>query len=341
MNTTLHHDLWSLIKPRIVALLCITGVFSLLAAGGWTPATVLAFTVAGGCIAASGAAFNCWYDRTLDRHMGRTADRPLPSGRLDHRIAAVFATGLLLAGTVIGMLTLPLESVVYMLLGFAAYVGLYTVLLKRRHWLGVVLGGSAGSFPVLAGWTSVQPLAPQAIIMAIVVFVWTPAHAWALGYVFRSDYANVDVPTLPVVASKARLKRWIWYSVWGTVAVAASAIPFASPPYTVTVVGGGALFVLGFYQFHRTGTKPAAVRAFFTSNLFLGVLFVAWGFGEIVTGTGVLVQVFALIALPILFIGLWNAQPSLRGVPASVGGEWKVITRRLRNRSAQMFAVFH
>lgn len=336
MNTSLPHDLWSLIKPRIVALLCVTGVFSYFAAGGQEPGVVIAFTVAGGCVAASGAAFNCWYDRTLDRHMGRTADRPLPSGRLDHRIAAAFATSLLLVGTIIGVLVLPLETVVYMLLGFAAYVGLYTILLKRRHWLGVVLGGSAGSFPVLAGWTAAKPLAPEAIVMALVVFAWTPAHAWALGYVFRSDFIAVDVPTLPAVASKARVQRWIWYSVWSTIAVAAFAIPFANPPYAITVIVGGALFVLGFYQFHRTGTEPAAVRAFFTSNLYLGVLFVAWGFGGVVTDAGVVVQILSAVVLPILFVGLWISRPSLRGVPASVGGEWRVVTRRLRNKSAQI-----
>jgi len=336
MTASLPSDLWSLIKPRIVALLCVTGVFSLFAAGGESLGVVLTFTVAGSCIAASGAAFNCWYDRKLDRHMERTADRPLPSGRLDHRIAFAFATGLLGIGTAIGVLTLPLESVGYMLLGFAAYVGLYTILLKRRHWLGVVLGGLAGSFPVLAGWTSVQPLAPQAIVMALVVFAWTPAHAWALGYVFRSDYAAVDVPTLSVVAPKERLQRWVWYSVWSTIAVAACAIPFANPPYGVTVVVGGTLFVLGFKQFYKSGTEPAAVRAFFTSNLFLAALFVAWGFGGIVASAGVVVQILAVVVLPMLFVGLWSVRPSLRGVPASIGGEWRTITRRLKNKSTQI-----
>lgn len=331
MNTSPLHHLWSLVKPRIVTLLCVTGLFSLLAAGGGSVTLVAGFLVAGSCIAASGAAFNCWYDRHLDRHMERTADRPLPSGRLDHRIAAAFALGLLVLGTAIGVVVLPIDSVVYMLLGFAAYVGLYTVLLKRRHWLGVVLGGSAGSFPVLAGWTAVRPLAPGALVMALVVFAWTPAHAWALAYVYRSEFAAVDIPTLPVVASKARVQRGIRYSVWGTVIIAACVIPFASPPYAVTVLVGGALFVLGFRQFDRTGSEPAAVRAFFTSNLFLAVLFTSWGLGGIISNAVPWIRVLVAIALPVLFVRLWTARPALRDVRASVGGEWRVGPHRLRD----------
>jgi len=120
MNTSLLHHLWSLIKPRVVTLLCVAGLFSLLAAGGSSVTLVAGFLVAGGCIAASGAAFNCWYDRHLDRYMERTASRPLPSGRLDHRIAAAFALSLLILGTTIGVVVLPIDSVVYMLLGFTA-----------------------------------------------------------------------------------------------------------------------------------------------------------------------------------------------------------------------------
>ncbi|MFC6737649.1 protoheme IX farnesyltransferase, partial [Halolamina salina] len=185
---------------------------------------------------------NCWYDRKLDQHMERTADRPLPSGRLDHRVAAAFATALLLVGTALGLALLPLRSVVYMLLGFASYVGLYTVALKRRHWLGVVLGGSAGSFPVLAGWSAVRPLTVEPVLMALVVFAWTPAHAWALAYVYRDEFASVDIPTLPVVVSTATVQRGIQYAVWSTVATVAAVGLFAGPPYAATAVVGSALF---------------------------------------------------------------------------------------------------
>ncbi|NHX36379.1 MULTISPECIES: protoheme IX farnesyltransferase [Halolamina] len=329
MDTELPTHLWSLVKPRIVTLLSVTGAFSLLAAGGASVATLAGFVVAGACVAASAAAWNCWYDRHLDRHMERTADRPLPSGRLDHRVAAGFAATLLLIGTAVGLALLPARAVVYMLLGFAAYVGLYTVALKRRHWLGVVLGGSAGSFPVLAGWTAVRPLTVEPILMALVVFAWTPAHAWALGYVYRDEFASVDVPTLPVVVSTARVQRGIRYAVWSTVATVAAVVPFAGPPYAVTAALGSALFVVGFRPFLEAGTERAAVRAFFTSNLFLAVLFAAWGVGGVAPGLSPWSQLLSLAAVPALFVGMWTARPSLRGVPSSVGGEWRPVTDRL------------
>jgi len=317
----------SLIKPRIVTLLVVTGLCALAAAGGGPPGVVLGFLTAGAAIAASAAAWNCWYDRRLDRKMERTADRPLPSGRLDHRVAVAFAGLLLVVGVAVGLLTLPLDSVAYMLGGFLSYVGLYTVALKRRHPVGVVLGGSAGSFPVLAGWTAVAPVTVEAVVVALLVFAWTPAHAWALGYVYRDDFAAAGVPTLPVVASMGRLKRGIRYSVVATLAVAACAVPLAGAPYGVVAVLGGGLFALGYREFDRTGTEPAAVRAFFTSNLFLATLFVAWGAGGVLGDAATAARVVAGVAVPVLFFGLWAASPALDGVPGSVGPEIRTLDR--------------
>lgn len=329
MPGSLPGHLWSLIKPRIVALLCITGVFALFAAGGGSPTVVVGFVVAGSLVAASSAALNCWYDRELDRHMERTADRPLPSGDLDHRVAFAFAVALLVAGSAVGLATLSLESVTYMWLGAASYVGLYTVLLKRRHWLGVVLGGSAGAFPVLAGWTAVAPLTLEPVVLAAVVFAWTPAHAWALAHVYRPEFVAVDVPTLPVVADEAVVRRAVWYSVWATLAVAVLAVPFTGSLYAVTLAVGGGAFVLGYRDYRRKGTDPFAVRAFFTSNAFLAALFVAWGVGGLVDGSGVALGAVALVVVPLLFVKVWTARPALRGVPADPGLEWRPYVRPL------------
>ncbi|MFC4407791.1 heme o synthase [Haloarchaeobius iranensis] len=329
MDRALPRQLWSLVKPRIVALLCVTGLFALLAAGGGPPSVVAGFVVAGALIAASSAALNCWYDRELDRHMERTADRPLPSGRLDHRVALAFALSLFVAGSAVGLATLPLVAGGYMWLGVAAYVGLYTVGLKRRHWTGVVLGGSAGSFPVLAGWTAVAPLSVEAVLMAALVFAWTPAHAWALAHVYRSDFAAAGVPTLPVVADEAVVRRAVWYAVWATLAVAALLVPFAGLLYAVTLAAAGGALLLGYRGFSRTGSEPDAVRAFFTSNLFLSTLFVAWGVGGLVSGAEPALAAVALVAVPALFVGLWNARPALRGVRAAPGHEWRPVVRAL------------
>ncbi len=329
MHSQLPRHLWSLVKPRIVALLCVTGVFAVYAAGGASSATVASFVAAGALVAAASAAYNCWYDRELDRHMDRTAGRPLPSGDLDHRVAFAFATALIVAGTAVGLAWLPVETVVYMLAGVASYVLVYTVGLKRRHWMGVVLGGSAGSFPVLAGWTAVRPLSTEALVLAAVVFVWTPAHAWALAHVYREDFTAAGVPTLPVVASARRVRRAVWYSAVGTLVVAAAAVPFAPAPYATVLAVGGVLFLAGFRQYHREGTDAAAVRAFFTSNTFLAVLFVAWGVGGAAGGVGPVGKLAAAAGTAAMFAWLWTARPALDGVESAPPVEYHWVAARV------------
>jgi protoheme IX farnesyltransferase len=137
------------------------------------------------------------------------------------------------------------------------------------------------------------------------------------------------VPTLPVVADEAVVRRAVWYSVWTTLVVAAALVPFAGLLYAVTLVAAGSAFLLGYRGFGRTGSEPDAVRAFFTSNLFLSTLFVAWGVGGIAGGAETALAAVALVAVPVLFVGLWNARPSLRGVRAEPGHEWRPVVRVL------------
>lgn len=325
-------DLWSLVKPRIVGLLCLTGVSAALAAGGAALPTLAAFVAAGALVAAGSAACNCIYDRDLDRHMARTADRPLPRGDLGVGSAVAFALVLFAAGTAIGLAALPLEAVGYMWLGVAAYVGLYTVGLKRRHWLGVVLGGSAGSFPVLAGWAAVGDVGLAAVLMAALVFAWTPAHAWALAHVYRDDFAAAGVPTLPVVADAATVRRAVWTSAVAGVVVAALVVPLAGPVYTAVLVTGAPLFLLAYRAYRVDGSEPAAVRAFFTSNAFLALVFLGWAAdGVLPAGARVPVALLAATVVPLVFLGMWSAQPALRGVPGAVGGEWRALVHRSRH----------
>lgn len=329
--TRVFHDLLSLTKPRIAALLCLTGTGATFAAGGLAPWRLVAFVLAGLGMAGGAAVCNCYYDRDIDPAMDRTADRPLARGALDPRLALAFGVGLLAAATGIGLWALPTVSVAYMWLGVAAYVGLYTVLLKRRHPLGVVLGGSAGSFPVLAGWTAVRPLATPAVVMAALVFVWTPAHAWALGVVYRDEFAAAGVATLPAVTTLARVRRAVWISALGTIAVAALLVPVAGPVYAGALAAGAPLFGSVYRTFHRVGGEPRAVRAFFTSNVFLAAAFVAWGVDGIVAAEPVGGVVAAAVTTA-AFVGLWIARPSLDGVRASPPPAWVRRTVRACDR---------
>lgn len=320
--TELRTALWSLIKPRIVALLTLTGASGLLATGSATLGTLAAFVVAGATMAAGAAALNCWYDRDIDPVMERTADRALPAGELRPTAALGFALALVAVGTIVGVLALPTASVAYMWLGLLAYVGLYTVALKRRHWMGVVLGGSAGSFPVLAGWSVAEPITVGAVGLAALVFVWTPAHAWALAHVYRDDFAAADIPTYPVAKGLARNQTAVWVSAVGTVALAVALVPVLEAAYAVAVLVASPLYLLAYWAYYRDGDDPAAVRAFFTSNLYLALVFVAWALGGLPTEPGVVGYAIEAVLVPFAFVKMWTARPALHGVEGAVGGEW-------------------
>ncbi|WP_336002819.1 heme o synthase [Halorientalis halophila] len=322
--------LLSLIKPRIAGLLCLTGVTASVAAGGLPLLDLLAFAVAGVGMAGGAAALNCYYDRDIDPKMDRTADRPLATGAVAPRAALSFAAALLLGATLLALWRLPPVAVAYMWLGVLSYVGLYTVLLKRRHWLGVVLGGSAGSFPVLAGWTAVRPLALPAVVMAALVFVWTPAHAWALAVVYREDFAAAEIPTLPVVAAPSRVRRGVWVSALATVGTAGLLVPFAGPVYAGAVLPAAALFGLAYRPFARRGGDARAVRAFFSSNVFLAAVFLGWAVSGITDAPVVAVAV--ALGTVGLFVGIWSRRPALDGVRAAPGPDWAGLATRARDR---------
>ncbi|MDY6764138.1 MAG: heme o synthase [Halobacteria archaeon] len=329
--TPLLSNLLSLTKPRIVALLCLTGVSGVLAAGGTSLVVLVAFVVAGAGMAGGAASLNCYYDRNLDKKMARTRDRPLPSGEFPAWVSVILGVSLLGLSTLIGGVFLNASSVMYMWLGMVSYVGLYTVVLKRRHWLGVVLGGSAGSFPVLAGWSVVKPISVSAVLMAALVFCWTPAHAWAFAYVYRKDFESAGIPTLPVVAGKDRVQRSIWYSAVLTVLVAGAVTPFTGLVYTGVFLASSPLFLLAFYQYKRSGHPSVAVRAFFTSNTFLAVLFGSWGIDGLLGHPNSLISLVPALVVPLIFIQVWKAQPGLRGISGAIGEEWKLVLETAHN----------
>lgn len=314
--------LLSLVKPRIVTLLCLTGAAGLVATGSATLWALTTFTIAGAFMAAGAAALNCWYDRDIDPKMERTADRALPAGHLGATAALGFALSLVALGTLVAVLALPPVTVGYMWLGLAAYVGLYTVALKRRHWMGVVLGGSAGSFPVLAGWTVAEPLTLEALGLAALVFAWTPAHAWALAHVYRDDFAAAGIPTYPVAKGLTKNRRAVWVSALATVGLAIALTPVAGTTFAVAVLVGSPLYLVAYWAYYRDGGDPEAVRAFFTSNLFLAVVFLAWAAGGVADGVGPVGSLVVATIIPLTFLKLWTARPALGGVDAAVGGEW-------------------
>lgn len=309
----------SLTKPRILFLICLSGLGGFFAAGGAGWITPLAFLLCLVTTAASASAFNCYWDRYLDAKMERTRDRPLPSGLLSPGRVLLFAAGLLILGVGVGLVWLPLRSLGYVLAGFLAYAVLYTMLLKRRHWIGVVLGGSAGSFPVLAGWTAVEPLTVSALLMALFVFVWTPAHAWALEFVYRDQYERAGLPSYPAVRTRSQTARTMLLAAVTTVLAAVLLIPVTGTFYDGVLVGSTPMFLLSYYGFYRRPDNPRAAHAFFTSNLYLAVLFIAWAVDGYLGHPAGAVLWFSALFLPPMFLWVWHARPSIGAVEARLG----------------------
>jgi len=193
---------YELCKPKVVYLIVFTGfVGMLLAEHGGLPAwdILIAANLGIGLAAASGAALNHMIDQRIDALMHRTEKRPLPSGRLDTLHVFLFAVSL---GLIAMAILLAFVNVLTAVLTFIALIGyavIYTVFLKRNTPQNIVLGGAAGAAPPLLGWTAVTgEVATEAVLLFLIIFVWTPPHFWALAIRRRKEYAKAGIPMLPV-----------------------------------------------------------------------------------------------------------------------------------------------
>jgi protoheme IX farnesyltransferase len=194
-------DYWELTKPKVVALIVFTAIVGmLLATPGLPPTRVLLFATLGIWLAAaSAAAINHVLDRRIDAEMVRTRRRPIPSGHVSEVAALLFAFALGLAAMLIlALLVNPLTA----LLTFASLIGysvIYTMWLKRATPQNIVIGGAAGAAPPVLGWAAVtNSVEPNALLLFLIIFTWTPPHFWALAIARRDDYAKVGIPMLPV-----------------------------------------------------------------------------------------------------------------------------------------------
>jgi protoheme IX farnesyltransferase len=222
-------DFVALTKPRVMYLVVFTGLCGLLAAPAMPP-LVLGFTAilcialgAGAC-----GALNQWYEADIDAKMRRTANRPLPAGRMDREAALHFGVGLgafsvLLMGLATNWLAAALLAA-----SILFYVLIYTVWLKPRTAQNIVIGGAAGAFPPLIGWVAATgQVATLPVLLFAIIFLWTPPHFWALSLFVRSDYAAAGIPMLPVVSGPETTRRQIFIYTLPMVAAAIAPWPLA------------------------------------------------------------------------------------------------------------------
>jgi protoheme IX farnesyltransferase len=271
-------DYFTLTKPKVQLLLLLTTITTMYVAGD-PSVQLVAITVLGGFLSAGGAgAFNHFYDRDIDAAMGRTASRPVPSGRISPRAALLYAFGLQTASFLLLALAVNLLSAFLALAGFVWYTVVYTIWLKRRSPQNIVIGGAAGAVPPLVGWAAVTgSVAPAALYLFAIVFYWTPPHFWALSLLMKEEYARVGVPMMPVVHGEVETRRQIvLYTFLLTVL---TLLPFVfgffGVIYAVFAAGLATAFIVLALRLQRRADRKSALRVYLFSLGYLAALFAA------------------------------------------------------------------
>ena len=274
----------ALTKPRIIELLLVTTIPTMVVAANGVPRLWLIIaTLCGGTLAAGGAnALNMVIDRDIDAIMERTKRRPLVTGVMTPRAAALFAFSLEVVAFAVLAIWVNQLSAWLAMSATAFYVIVYTLWLKRRSKQNIVIGGAAGAVPVLIGWSAVtNSLTWTPVLLFLVIFIWTPPHFWALAVRYRDDYAAANVPMMPVVASLRRTTLEILvYSVlmWAlTLLIGPTAHLGWIYALSATVLGG--MFTFYAFRLYRHAREDKAdvgeaMRFFHFSITYLTALFV-------------------------------------------------------------------
>ncbi len=273
-------DYLQITKPRVVALIVLTSlVGSLLAAPGLPRLDTLLFANLGIALAAAGAAaINHVLDRGIDARMRRTQFRPLPTGHLKPAQALGFAFVLSIASMLLLMLEVNVLTAALTFASLLGYAVLYTVWLKRATPQNIVIGGAAGAAPPVLGWTAVTGhIEPQALLLFLIIFVWTPPHFWALAIARRADYAKVNIPMLPVTHGVAFTQRAVLLYTIGLTLI--SSLPFLTRMSGLLYLAAAALLDAGFLRhalaLQRSPSDAVAMRVFRYSIAYLMWLFLA------------------------------------------------------------------
>jgi protoheme IX farnesyltransferase len=282
MSTADWRDFLALTKPRVMTLVVFTGLCGMLAAPGHIH-PVLGFTAIL-CIAlgaGAAAALNQWIEADSDGLMKRTANRPLPAGRMERQSALHFGVGLSFFSVILMGLALNWFAAAILAVSILFYVFVYTLWLKPRTAQNIVIGGAAGAFPPVIGWAAVTgDVSALPIALFCLIFFWTPPHFWALALYVRPDYAAAGIPMLPVVAGERETRRQIWgyTAIMAVAAFAPVLLGLTGPLYgTVAVVATLIFAVLAFRVFSSleldTRNMKAERALFRYSILYLFILF--------------------------------------------------------------------
>jgi heme o synthase len=274
-------DYVALMKPRVMSLVVFTALVGLMVAPGHLhPVLGFAALLCIAIGAGAAGALNMWFDADIDAVMSRTAQRPIPVGRVLPREALAF--GMTLAFGSVAVLGLVANWLAAGFLAFTIffYVAIYTMWLKRATPQNIVIGGAAGAFPPMIGWAAATgAVGLESVLMFLIVFFWTPPHFWALSLWRADDYARAGIPMLPVVAGYPETRRQIL--IYSLVLAPVGASPwlfgYAGALYGATSVAAGAMMIWLAVRIKVLGDAPegdrAAKRLFGLSILYLFALF--------------------------------------------------------------------
>ena len=273
-------------KPRIVVLLVITAVTSMYAASKLVSGTpqleyldYLHIVVAGGLASAGSSALNHYYDRDIDPKMSRTSSRPIPSGRMAASNVLLYGLVVSCISVIYGFFLLNAVSALFIAIGIFSYVIIYTVWLKRRNTSNIVIGGIAGSAAAWAGWAAATgSMDLLGFLVGFLVFVWTPSHFWCLAMKIRDEYAQAEVPMLPVVIGMQKTSKFILGNT--LILIPYSLILILIPDglglvYTIIASASGGLMLVYHYKLTKTPTSEFAWKAYKVTAPYLTIIFVA------------------------------------------------------------------
>ena len=280
-------DYWRLTKPRIWGLLVFTGFIAMLVAFKETPGAAISpglITLGTASLilgSASAEVLTNYHDRDIDGMMKRTMKRALPSGRINPRNALVFGLALAVPSVLVPLFLINAISATFMFLGLLDNIVVYSLLLKRRTWLNIILGGISGGMPVLVGYTAVAgEVTPIAVYMSALVIVWIPTHIWSLAIFNRKDYEAAKVPMLPIVFGD-RVASICVAATSALLTVFSVAIflftPAVSIFYTLTAVVLGGVVLLYSGRLALDQSKKTAWTLFKLTSPYLAVIFLVLG----------------------------------------------------------------
>ncbi|MFB5613902.1 MAG: heme o synthase [Candidatus Nitrosomaritimum yanchengensis] len=269
-------------KPRIIVLLVITAVTSMYAASKLVGPELdnlglIHIIVAGALASAGSSALNHYYDRDIDPKMKRTSQRPIPSGRISASKVLVYGLAVSCISVIYGYFMLNAVSAFFIALGIFSYVIIYTVWLKRLNSSNIVIGGIAGSAAAWAGWSAATgSMDLLGFLIGFLVFVWTPSHFWCLAMKIKDEYAQSEVPMLPVIIGMQKTSKYILANTIILLPYSLMISAFGMGlVYTIIAAASGGLMLAYHYKLTKNPTSEFAWKAYKVTAPYLTIIFVA------------------------------------------------------------------